>query len=46
MKINLSSPSALLVDFLITRLSTYYSPFKFKKIKKPVIRSTNEKKTC
>lgn len=46
MKINLRSPSAFLVDFLITRLITYYSPFKFKKIKNTIIRNTNEKKTC
>lgn len=44
MKINFSLPSTLLLDFLIARLSTYYSPFKFKKIRKPIIHNTNEKK--
>lgn len=42
MKINLNSPSIILIDFLITRLSIYYSPFKFKKIKNPIIRNINE----
>lgn len=45
MKLIPCSPWTLFVDALIARLSTYYSPFKFKKIKKPVDRETNKKKT-